>query len=145
MREIIKKTVFVFIIVIALGGSAWGGWFSFEPNVVILDGTPVARELEDIQKETLYQEKGDVAGEQQLIADLKVSIVKNENKGTPVKYVSYEEHEGRIFVRIEDESGSKLWANMLGIAFEGQDGKERRVTKLDLEKGEFGPLSNAAR
>ena len=145
MREIIKKTVFVFAVMLALGGSAWGGWFTFEPNVVVLDGTAVARELDDIEKESLYLQKGDTAGAQQLIDDLRVSIIKNENKGTPVKYIGYEEYEGKVFVRVEDESGSKLWADMTGIACEGQDGKERSVTKMDLEKGEFAPLSKATR
>ncbi|WP_299983777.1 hypothetical protein [Desulfobacula sp.] len=147
MSEIIKKTVFVFTVVIALGGSAWGGWFQFEPNIVLLNGTAVAQELKHIEKENDCITNGDVVGAKQLIIDKKVFIVKAENggNGVPVEYVSYKEYKDSLFVRIKYQSGTKTWANMLGLACEGENGKERRVTKLDLDKGEFGPLSNVTR
>ncbi|MBU1566149.1 MAG: hypothetical protein KJ630_11035 [Proteobacteria bacterium] len=143
MSGIIKKTVFGFIGVIALCGSAWGGWFTFEPNVILINGTPVARELENIQMEHAYLEKGDLAHANQLIKDSDVYIIEGENgkTGAPVKYVGYEEYEGSVFVRVKNESGTQIWANMLGLVCKGQDGKERKVTKQDLEKGEFETLS----
>ena len=141
MSGIIKKTVFVFMVVVVFGSNAWGGWFSFEPNVLLIDGSPVALKLEDIQKESSYIEKGDLAQAKQLIEDEKVYIIKAGKDFTRVKYDTYVENEGGIFVRVKDESGTKLWVNMLGLACEGEDGKERLVTKLDLDKGKFKPLS----
>jgi hypothetical protein len=142
MNGIFKKTGLVFMVLIIFGGSAWGGWFTFEPNIILLDGTAVGLELTDIEKESAYIEKGDTAQANQLIKDSKVHIIQNGKDQTRVEYVGYEKHEGSIFIRVKNESGSKLWANMLTLACEGKDGKQRKVTKKDLIKEEFQPLSN---
>lgn len=147
MSGIIKKTVFVFIVAIALGGSAWGGWFTFEPNIILLDGTAVALELTDIEKESAYIEKGDMAQANQLIKDSKVHIIKSGESQDRVEYVGYEEYEGSLFVRVKDESGNKLWANMIGLACEceGQGGEQRNITKQDVIKKNFKLLSKVTR
>ncbi len=142
MVGMIKKSVFVFGVVIAIVGNAWGGWFSFEPNILLLDGTSVARELKDIQKEHEYREKGDTDQIDQLIRDAKVLIIEGQKYETRVEYVKHKEHGNRVFVLVKDESGSKMWANMLGLACLGTDGNERAVRKEDLAKGKFVPLSN---
>ena len=54
MIGMVKRSVFVCVAVMAIVGNAWGGWFSFEPNILLLDGASVARELEDLQKELEY-------------------------------------------------------------------------------------------
>ena len=140
MNGILKKIGFVVMVLIVFGGSAWGGWFSFEPNVILLDGTSVAMELEDIEKECAYIKKGDMEKANNLIKYSKVHIIKDGKSQTRVEYVEYEEHEGSIFIRVKNESGSKLWTNMTGLACKGKDGKQRNVTKQDVIKGEFEPL-----
>ena len=142
MKEWFKQTVFVFTVLTIFGGSAWGGWFSFEPNLMLLDGTAVARYLEDIAEENAYLEKGDTEHANQLISDEKVYRIKIGQDQTRVKYLEYKEHEGSIFIHVQDESGTKVWANMVGLACVGKDGKERQLTKQDLDKGEFEPLPN---
>jgi len=143
MNGIFKKAGLVFMVLIIFGGNAWGGWFSFEPNIILLDGAAVGLELTDIEKESAYIEKGDMAQANQLIKDSKVHIIKSGKSQDRVEYVGYEEHEGSIFVRVKDESGNKLWANMLGLACEceGQGGKPRNITKQDLIKKNLKPLS----
>jgi len=145
MSGIIKKIGCIFTVLIIFGGSAWGGWFTFEPNIILLDGTAVGLELTDIEKESAYIEKGDKEQADQLIKYEKVHIVKTGKDQTRVEYVGYKEAEGSIFVRVKNESGSKLWANMTGLACEGQDGKQRNVTKQDVIKEDFKPLSKVTR
>ncbi|MBW2653834.1 MAG: hypothetical protein JRC91_02580 [Deltaproteobacteria bacterium] len=145
MNGITKKIGFIFMVLIVFGGSAWGGWFKFEPNLILLDGTAVALDLKDLKKENDYIEKGDVEKANQLIKDSKVHIVKSGKDQTRVEYVSYEEHEGSVFIRVKNESGSKLWANMIGLACEGQDGKQKNIIKQNLIKEEFKLLSKVTR
>ncbi len=142
MRKMIKASVFVSVGMIMLAGSAWGGWFSFEPNILLLDGAYVARELEDLQKETEYREKGDAVHADELIRDAKVLLIDPKKYDNRVEYVKHTEQGTRIFVLVKDESGTKMWANMLTLACQGSDGSERPVSKEDLAKGEFTPLSN---
>lgn len=142
MSEMIKKSILVSAVVMALVGNAWGGWFSFEPNILLLDGTSVARELEDIQKETEYKKKGDMAQADQLIRDAKVLIIESQKYDTRVEYIKHKEDGQSVFVLVKDESGTQMWANMLGLACQGNDGSERPVSKEDLAKGEFPPLAN---
>lgn len=142
MNQMVKRSVFTFVLVTALVGNAWGGWFSFEPNILLLDGTSVARELEDLQKESAYRAKGDTAQVEQLIRDAKVFIIEKKKYDNRVEYVKHKEDGDSVFVLVEDESGSKMWANMVGLACRASDGSERPVSKTDLDKGEFRPLSN---
>lgn len=142
MKVSFKWTVFVFLFVAMFGSSAWGGWFSFEPNLMLLDGTAVARYIEDIEQENAYLEKGDAEHAKQLISEEKVYRIKSGQDQTRVKYLEHKEHEGNIFVHVQDESGTKVWTNMVGLACVGKDGKERKLTKQDLDKGEFDPLPN---
>lgn len=142
MNKGVKGLIFVLAVVTILGGTARGGWFSFEPNLVLLDGTAVARYLEDIGKQNAYLKKGDTDKANQLISDEKVYLIKTGQDQTRVKYLEHEAYEDDIFVQVQDESGTKVWANMSGIACVGKDGKKRTLTKQDLEKGEFEPLSN---
>ncbi|HCY87419.1 MAG TPA: hypothetical protein DHV36_19960 [Desulfobacteraceae bacterium] len=142
MNGRIKRAVFVFLSMLLLAGNAWGGWFSFEPNIHVLDGTPVARELEDLEKAMDFKEKGDTAQVEQLIRDTRVLIVESEKYETKVEYIKYKEHGNNVFVLVEDESGSKMWANMIGLACQGNDGQERPVSKADLDKGKLMPLAN---
>jgi len=144
MSGIFKKIGFVFMVLIIIGGtgSAWGGWFTFEPNIILLDGTAVALELRDIKKEIAFTEKGDTAQANQLIKDNKVQIIKSGKSQDRVEYVGYEEYEGSTFVRVKDESGNKLWANIIGLACECEgQGKQRNLTKQDVIKENFKPLS----
>ena len=146
MSGITKKIGFGFMVLIIFGGNAWGGWFTFEPNIILLDGTAVALELTDIKKENAYIEKGDMAQANQLIKDSKVHIIKNGKSQSRVEYVGYEESKGSLFVRVKDESGNKLWANMIGLACECEgQGKQRNITKQDVIKKNFKPLSNVTR
>ena len=147
MSGIVKKLGFGFMVLIIFGGSAWGGWFAFEPNIILLDGTAVALELTDIEKESAYIEKGDMAQANQLIKDSKVHIIQSGKSMDRVEYLGYEEYKGSIFVRVKDESGNKLWASMLGLACEceGQGEKQRNITEQDLIKENFKPLSNVTR
>ncbi|WP_022669036.1 hypothetical protein [Desulfospira joergensenii] len=140
MKDCFKRLIFVFTVLTVFGGSAWAGWFTFEPNLVLMDGTAVARYLEDIGKENAYQKNGDTEHANQLISDEKVYLIKSGQDQTRVKYIEHEEYEGNIFVHVQDESGTKVWANMVGLACVDKDGKERTVTKQDLTKGEFEPL-----
>ncbi|MBC2705581.1 hypothetical protein [Desulfobacula sp.] len=142
MNGITQKIGFVFMVLIVFGGSAWGGWFSFEPNMILLNGSAVAMDLKDLQKQNAYIEKGDIAKANQLIKDSKVHIVKSGKSQDRVEYVEYEEYEGNIFVRVKDESGNKLWANMIGLACECEgQGKQRNIIKQDLIKEKFEPLA----
>jgi len=146
MSGIIKKIGCIFTVLIIFGGSAWGGWFTFAPNIILLDGASVALELTDIEKESAYMQKGDMAQANQLIKDSKVHIIKSGKSQTRVEYVGYEESKGNIFVRVKDESGNKLWANMIGLACECEgQGKQRNITRQDVIKKNFKPLSNVTR
>ena len=142
MNGMVRRSVFACIMVMGLAGSAWGGWFSFEPNILLLDGTSVARELEDLQQESAFRTNGDTARADQLIRDAKVFVIENQKYDNRVEYVKHKEDGDSVFVLVEDESGSKMWANMLGLTCRGSDGSERPVSKTDLDKGEFRPLSN---
>lgn len=141
MSEIIKKTGFVVMLLVVFSGIAWGGWFTFEPNIMLLTGTAVSRNLEAVEKENTCIEKGDLKQANQLIKDEAVQIVKSGDDQNRVLYDSYEEYDGSIYIRVKDESGSRLWAKMTGFACEGQDGKLRNVTKQDVIKEDFKPLS----
>ncbi|WP_457551799.1 hypothetical protein [Desulfobacula sp.] len=147
MNGITKKIGFIFMVLIIFSGSAWGGWFTFEPNIILLDGTAVALELTDIEKESAYIEKEDMAQANELKKSNKVHIIKSGKDQVRVEYIGYEENEGSIFVRVKDESGNKLWANMIGLACEceGQGGKQRNITKQDVIKKNFKPLSKVTR
>ena len=142
MNGMVKKSFFVSVVVMLMAGSSWGGWFSFEPNILLLDGTSVARELADIQQETTYRENGNTAQADQLIQDEKVLIIESQKYDTRVEYVKHKEMGNNVFVLVADESGTKMWANMLGLACQGTDGSERPVSKEDLAKKKFAPLSN---
>ena len=142
MNEMIKRSVFVSVVVMALVGNVWAGWFSFEPNILILDGTSVAREFEDIHMATVYREKGNTTEINKLIRDTRILIIEDQKHDTRVEYVKHKEVDNSIFVLVEDESGTKMWTNMLGLACQGTDGVERPVNEEDLNKGEFTPLSN---
>lgn len=144
MNGITKKMGFVFMLLIIFGGSAWGGWFTFEPNLVLLEGTAVSRDLEAVEKYS-FIEKGDIEQANQLIKNEEVRIVKNGDDQTRVTYSDYEENNGSIFIRFKNESGSKLWANITGLACEGQDGKLRNVIKQDVIKKDFKILSKTNR
>ena len=131
------------VLLMVLSSSAWAGWFSFEPNMVLLDGTRVGINLEDIEKEEAYLAKGDMLHANQLVKDNKIFVIKTGRDLTRVKYLDYkEENDGNIYVEVKDESGNKLWAKMSGVACE-QDGKKKNITKEDLLKGEFTQLSAA--
>ncbi len=142
MSEMIKSSVFISVAVITLMGNAWGGWFSFEPNILLSDGAYVARELEDLQKETTYREKGDTAHADELIKDARVLIMDSQKYDNRVEYVKYQEQGNSIFVLVKDESGSKMWAEMITLSCLGTDGNKRPVGKEDLAKGDFKPLAN---
>ena len=145
MVEIIKKSSIITMALMILGGSAWGGWFTFEPNLILLDGTAVALDLEDIRKENAYLEKGDMEKANQLVKDERIYIIKTGRDQTRVKFLDYEEHDGSLFVKVKDESGTKLWANITGLACECEkEGKQRKVTKQDVVKGKFEPLAKVA-
>jgi tRNA U34 2-thiouridine synthase MnmA/TrmU len=142
MSKMIKKTVVItMVFLMILSGSAWAGWFSFEPNMLLLDGTRVALKLEDIEKEVAYLQKGDMEHADQLVNDNKVFVIKTGRDLTRVKFLDYkEENDGNTYIEVKDESGNKLWAEMSGLACE-LDGKKQNITKQELLKGEFTPLS----
>ena len=73
----------------------------------------------------------------QIIKDEKVYIINAGKDQTRVIYVGYEEYEGNIFVRVKNESGTKIWTTIKGLACEEKNGKTRNITKQDLIKGEF--------
>ncbi len=142
MIKMTQKTGIVITVLIILSGSAWGGWFTFEPDLILLDGTPVALNLEDIQKRTDYLKKGDMAKANQLVEDEKIYIIKNGRDQTRVKFLEYEEHNGSVFVLVKNESGTKLWANMTGLACECEgNGKQRKLTKEAVVQGKIASLS----
>jgi hypothetical protein len=148
MSRMIKKACIVaMVLLMTLSGSAWAGWFTFEPNMVLLDGTHVSVTLEDIEKEDAYLKKGDMEQVNQLVRDSKIFIIKTGKDLTRVKFLGYEEEkDGNIYVEVKDESGSKLWAKIDGLACDcDQNGNKRNITKQDLLKGEFAPLSEAIR
>lgn len=142
MSKMIKTPgILTVVLLMILSGSAWAGWFSFEPDMVLLDGTRVGVNLEDIELEEAYLVKGDMPHANQLIQDNKVFIIKTGRDLTRVKFLGYkEEKDGNIYVEVKDESGNKLWTKMSGLACE-QDGKKKNITQEDLHKGEFAPLS----
>ena len=144
MSKMIKKAgIITMVLLMVLSGSAWAGWFTFEPNMLLLDGTRVAVSLEDIEKEGAYLEKGDMEQANQLVKDNKVFVIKKGRDLTRVKFLDYKEKDdGNIYIEVKTESGNKLWAKMSGLAFD-KDGKKENITKQDLLKGEFAPLSEA--
>ena len=77
MSRMIKRAgVVTMVILMVLIGSAWAGWFTFEPNLVLLDGTHVSVTLEDITKEDGYLKEGDMEQANQLVKDSKIFIKK---------------------------------------------------------------------
>lgn len=144
MSKMIKKAgIVTMVLLMVLSGSAWAGWFTFEPNMVLLDGTRVSVILEDIEKDDAYLEKGDMEHANQLVNDNKIFVIKTGRDLTRVKFLDYKEKDdGNIYVEVKDESGNKLWTKMSGLACD-QDGKKKNITKQDLLKGEFVPLSEA--
>lgn len=144
MSKMIKKAgIVTMVLLMVLSGSAWAGWFTFEPNMVLLDGTRVSMILEDIEKDDTYLEKGDMEHANQLVNDNKIFVIKTGRDLTRVKFLDYKEKDdGNIYVEVKDESGNKLWSKMSGLACD-QDGKKKNITKQDLLKGEFAPLSEA--
>ena len=138
-----KAGIVTMVLLMVFCGSAWAGWFSFEPNMVLLDGTHVSATLEDIAKEAAYLKEGDMEQANKLVKDSRIFIIKTGKDLTRVKFLGYEEEkDGNIYVEVKDESGSRLWAKMSGLACE-QDGKKKNISKDDLLKGEFAPLSEA--
>ncbi|THB76440.1 MAG: hypothetical protein D3926_17640 [Desulfobacteraceae bacterium] len=142
MGRIVKMSALVSLLFMMLAGNVLGGWFSFEPNILLLDGAYVARELDDIQKENAFREKGDIAKADQLIQDERVLVIESQKHETRVEYVKHKEKDNRIYVLVKDESGTKMWANMAGLVCQGANGSKRPVSKEDLAKGEFVLLSN---
>lgn len=144
MSKMIKKAgIVTMVLLMVLSGSAWAGWFTFEPNMVLLDGTRVSVILEDIEKDDAYLEKGDMEHANQLVNDNKIFVIKTGRDLTRVKFLDYKEKDdGNIYVVVKDESGNKLWSKMSGLACD-QDGKKKNITKQDLLKGEFAALSEA--
>ena len=140
MSKMNKMGVFVFMILVFFAGSVWGGWFSFEPNLVLQDGTAVGRYLEDIEAENEYLAKGDKQHSDELVSDQKVYFIKADQDQTRVEYLDYKEHQGGIFIHVKDETGTKVWTNMAGLACLGPDGKQKQLTKEDVKKGDFKPL-----
>ena len=140
MGGIIKGVSFIGTVLAVLAGNTWAGWFSFEPNIVILDGTAVSVNLKDIEEETVLLEKGEEKQADQLIKDEKVYLIHRGKDMTRVKYVKHEKGQGHFFVMVQDESGSKLWANMTGLACVDKDGEPRALTEQDLDTGSFAPL-----
>jgi len=138
-----KAGIVTMVLLLVLSGSAWAGWFTFEPNMVLLDGTRVSVILEDIEKDDAYLEKGDMEHANQLVNDNKIFVIKTGRDLTRVKFLDYKEKDdGNIYVVVKDESGNKLWSKMSGLACD-QDGRKKNITKQDLLKGEFAPLSEA--
>ncbi len=119
--------------------NACGGWFLFEPEILLLNGTSVAREFEEILKPTVHREKGNATEINKLIRDTKILIIEDQKYDTRVEYVKRKEVGNSIFVLAEDGSGTKMWTNILGLACQGADGNERSANKEDLNKGEFIP------
>ena len=146
MREIVKKIGMMIMALMILAGPAWGGWFSFEPNLVLNDGAAVALNLEDAEKVSTYLEKGDMEHTNQLVNDKRVFLIKTGRDLTRVEFLDYEEHGGSYFLKVKDESGNELWANINGLACEcDQSGTPRKVTKEDVVKGKFSPLSESTK
>jgi hypothetical protein len=144
MSKMMKRAgIVTMVLLMVFSGSAWAGWFTFEPNMVLLDGTRVSVILEDIKKDYAYLEKGDTEHANQLVNDSKIFVIKTGRDLIRVKFLNYkEEDDGNIYVEVKTESGNKLWANMNSLACD-QDGKKKSITKQDLLKGEFAPLSEA--
>lgn len=144
MSKMSKKAgIVTMVLLMVLSGSAWAGWFTFEPNMVLLDGTRVSVILEEIEKDDAYLKKGDMEQANQLVNDNKIFVIKTGRDLTRVKFLDYKEKDdGNIYVEVKDESGNKLWSKMSGLARD-QDGKKMNITKEDLLKGEFAPLSEA--
>ncbi len=140
MGGMIKRIILGAFVLGFLAGNTWAGWFSFEPNIVILDGTAVAVNLEDIEEETAFLEKGAAEQADQLIKEEKVYLIQRGKDMTRVKYVKHEKDRGHFFVMVQDESGSKLWANMAGLACVDKGGKPRPLTEKDLDSGSLEPL-----
>lgn len=140
MNGLIRQSLFGFTVFVVLAGSSWAGWFSFEPNIVILDGTPVSVKLENIAMETAYLDKGDTANADQLVQEEKVYRIKRGKDMTRVEYIKHEKDQGHYYVMVQDESGSKLWADMKGLACVDQEGETRQITEQDLASESFLPL-----
>lgn len=146
MSRMIKKAAIVtMVLLMASVESAWAGWFSFEPNLVLLDGTHVSVSLEDIVKEDAYLKEGDMEHVNKLVKDSKIFVIKTGRDLTRVKFLGYQEKEdGNIYVEVKNESGTKLWVKMSDLACDcDQSGNKRNITKQDLLKGEFATLSKA--
>ncbi|MEJ2135399.1 MAG: hypothetical protein P8X86_09160 [Desulfofustis sp.] len=146
MSRMIKKAgIVTTVILMVLSGSAWAGWFTFEPNMLLMDGTHVAVSLEDIEKEDTYLKEGNIEQANQLVKDSKIFIIKAGKDLTRVKFLGYEEEkDGNIYVEVKNESGTKLWAKMSGLACDcDKNWNKRNITKQDLLKGEFATLSEA--
>jgi hypothetical protein len=144
MSKMIQRAgIVAMVLLMASSGSAWAGWFTFEPNMILLDGTRVALNVEDIEKEDAYLEKGDMEHANQLVKDNKVFVIKNGRDLTRVKFLDYKEgDDGNIYIEVKNESGTKLWAKMNGLACD-QNGEKKNITKQDVLKGEFPTLSEA--
>jgi len=140
MGGMIKRIIIGGVVLAFLAGNTWAGWFSFEPNMVILDGTAVAVTLDSIEQEAAFLERGETEQADQLVKDEKVYRIKRGKDMTRVKYVKHEQNQGRFFVMVQDESGSKLWASMAGLACVDKGGEPRPITEQDLDNGSFEPL-----
>lgn len=141
MGKMTKSFVLGFFVLTVFAGNVWAGWFSFEPNILLLDGAYVARELEDLQKETEYRKKGDTIHADELIKDSRILIIDSQKYDNRVEFVKFTEQGNNIFVLVKDESGTKMWSNMLTLACQGTDGSSRPVNKDDLTKGNLQPLT----
>lgn len=141
MGRRICTSIFVSAVWLGLVGTAWGGWFSFEPNIILTDGAYVARELEDLAKETEYIKTGNTANADEMIRDSRVLIIDSQKHENRVEFIEFTEQGENVFVLVQDESGTKMWANMVALVCQDSDGTQRPVAKEDLAKGEFPPLA----
>lgn len=102
----------------------------------------MARELEDLQKELSLRKTGDIAHADELIQDARVIIIDSQKYDNRVEYIKHKEQGDSVFVLVKDESGSKMWADMLTLACQGMDGNKRPVGKADLSGDALTPLAN---
>ena len=79
----------------------------------------MAREFKDIHMATVHREKGNTTEIDKLIRDTKILIIEDQKYDTRVEYVKHKEVDNSIFVLVEDESGTKMWTTMLGLACQG--------------------------
>lgn len=138
----IKKSLLIFMVIVALSGNVFGGWLKFEPNLVVLDGSAFASKLKDIKKAADYTESRDMEGAKALMNSKNVVIVKTGNGGFPAEYLDYKEYKNNFLVKIKDENGNIGWVHILGLACEGSDGKPNRVKVNDIIAKKLKPLSN---